>query len=138
MTNNPYITNPYIIGVIAAVVFSAMMVIFSAMGFFVLIPVFLGALPIYIAALGWGTRAGIVATVAIVAFAAIMSDPASGLLIGMMIAAPAAVAGHQANLAQQFNNGDGQLQWYPFSSHPVLDNIIDRCRCSGFRFDGGF
>jgi hypothetical protein len=107
--------NPYIVGLIAAGVFSTVMVVFSAMGVFVLIPVLFGALPVYVAALGWGTRAGIVATIAIVAFTAIAADPASGLLIGMMIAAPAALAGHQANLAQPDPHRTGQLQWYPLS-----------------------
>ena len=107
--------NPFIIGIIAALAFTGLMVMFSGLGFFVLIPVFLGALPIYVAALGWGTRAGVVATLAIVIFASLLSDLSSGLLIGMMIAAPASLAGHQANLAQTNSNGGGELQWYPFS-----------------------
>ncbi|MCF6320356.1 MAG: hypothetical protein L3J32_01115 [Rhizobiaceae bacterium] len=102
-------------GFIAAAAFAAMMVVFSGMGFLVLIPVFLGSLPIYIAALGWGTRAGIVATLTIMGFGAIATDPLSGLLIGMTMAAPAALAGHQANLAQSSNNGSGELEWYPLS-----------------------
>ncbi len=107
--------SPLIVGLLAAVIFCAMMMVFSGMGLLVLIPVFVGALPIYVATLGWGTRAGVVATLAIIAVTTIISEPASGLLIGMMIAAPAALAGHQANLAQPDASGSGELQWYPLS-----------------------
>ena len=114
--------NPYLAGILAAGALAAMMVVFSRAGMLVLIPVFLGSLPIYVAALGWGTRAGVVATIAIIIFSGLSADPATGLLIGMTIAAPAALAGHQANLAQpafienDIEDGvpDG-LVWYPLS-----------------------
>ncbi len=116
------INNPYLAGILAAGAVAAMMVVFSRMGLLILIPVFLGSLPIYIAALGWGTRAGVVATVAVIILASLASDPATGLLIGMTVAAPAALAGHQANLAQfvpsadeNNENQNGQLVWYPLS-----------------------
>ncbi|MCP4181927.1 MAG: hypothetical protein GY761_01195 [Hyphomicrobiales bacterium] len=115
MTSNLIDKSPTVIGLIAAAVFCAMVVIFSSMGLLVLVPVFLGALPVYVAALGWGTRAGIVATAAIIAVSAILSNPTGGFLIGVMIAAPAALAGHQANLAQSADTHNDELQWYPFS-----------------------
>jgi len=107
--------NAFTAGFIAAAVFAAMMVLFSGLGFMVLIPVFLGSLPVYIAALGWGTRAGVVATLTIMGFGAMATDPSSGLLIGMTMAAPAALAGHQANLAQSADNGSGDMEWFPLS-----------------------
>ena len=115
MTSNLIHKSPTVIGLIAAAVFCAMLVVFSSMGLLVLVPVFLGALPVYVAALGWGTRAGIVATAAIIAISAILTDPSNGFLIGIMIAAPAALAGHQANLAQNGGDHGDELQWYPFS-----------------------
>ncbi len=115
MAGNLIHKSPTVIGLIAAAIFCAMMMVFSSMGLLVLIPVFLGALPIYVAALGWGTRAGIVATAAIIAISAILTDPSNGFLVGVMIAAPAALAGHQANLAQNGGNQGDELQWYPFS-----------------------
>lgn len=108
-------TNPYFVGFVAASVFAVMMYVFTSMGIFVLVPVMFGALPIYVAALGWGTKAGIVATVVIMIFTGIATDPAAGLLIGMTIAAPAALAGHQANLAQRAGDGSHELVWYPIS-----------------------
>jgi len=115
MTSNLISKSPTVVGLIAAAVFAALMITFSSMGLLVLIPIFLGALPVYIAALGWGTRAGIVATAAIIAIAAILTDPSNGFLIGAMIAAPAALAGHQANLARNIGDQDEELIWYPFS-----------------------
>ena len=107
--------SPNIVGLIAAGIFCAMMMVFSSMGLLVLIPVFLGALPIYVAALGWGTRAGITATIAIIAISSFLTGISNGFLVGLLIAAPAALAGHQANLAQYGENGDDELQWYPLS-----------------------
>ena len=115
MANNLIHKSPTVVGLIAAAVFCAMMIVFGSMGLLVLVPVFLGALPVYVAALGWGTRAGIVATSAIIAISAIMTDISNGLLIGVMIAGPAALAGHQANLAQKIEDQGDELQWYPFS-----------------------
>ena len=111
MKNN----NPYIIGLFAAAAFIAMMVIFTRMGVLVLVPVLFGSLPIYIAALGWGTVAGIVATVTIVIATTMTSGAAGGLMIAMIIAAPAALAGHQANLAQRLSDDPDDLAWYPLS-----------------------
>jgi hypothetical protein len=109
------INNPYIIGMIAGVVFSTMVVAFGSSIFFLLIPMIFGSLPVYVAALGWGTRAGIVATLSIVVFATVSANPESGLLIGFMIAVPAALAGHQANLAQPHPDDNGELVWFPIS-----------------------
>ena len=106
--------NPIIIGLVAACVSMAMMVAFSSMGLFVLIAVLLGPLPIYVAALGWGTRAALAAIIGVVVLTSFATDPANGAIIGMMIAAPAALAGHQANLAQSSQDGFS-LHWYPLS-----------------------
>ncbi len=108
-------TNPVVIGLLAGTAFCLMVALFNNLGMLVLIPVMLGALPIYVAALGWGGRAGIVATVVIVVFVALASELSAALLIAMTVAAPAALAGFQANLAQNDGREGGTLVWYPLS-----------------------
>lgn len=106
-------TNPLFVGLMAGATVSLGMVVFNTLGILVLIPVLFGPLPVYVAALGWGGKAGIAATLTIILFTVISADPAAGLLIGMTVAAPAALAGFQANLAQP--NDEGELEWFPLS-----------------------
>lgn len=106
-------TNPLLVGLMTGAAFCLGLILFNSLGILVLIPVLFGSLPVYIAALGWGGRAGIAATLTIILFTVISADPAAGLLIGMTIAAPAALAGFQANLAQ--TNDEGELVWFPLS-----------------------
>ena len=69
MNNNLTNLNPILIGIIAALVFCAMVLVFRSIDILVLVPLFFGALPIYVAALGWGARAGVVAVVIVAAIA---------------------------------------------------------------------
>lgn len=73
-----------------------------------------GAFPVYLATLSWGTSAGVVASVtAIFVTAGLISTPAA-VSMGLLFSIPASVIGHQANLAQQ--NDQGTLEWYPLSN----------------------
>jgi hypothetical protein len=69
---------------------------------------------IYIASLGWGTVAGIIAAATATGIGFIWHGPAAIAVTGALLFAPAALAGHLANLAQPNPNGQGLL-WYPLS-----------------------
>lgn len=80
----------------------------------VAVPLFmLGALPVYIAALAWGTNAGIAASISAIIAAAVMISPQAAVIAGLLYTIPASLIGHQANLAQQSETG--AMDWYPLS-----------------------
>ena len=71
----------------------------------------IAALPIYVAALAWGTRAGMIASVLAIVISAILISPQAAVVVGLAISIPASIIGHQANLAQE--NASGGMDWYP-------------------------
>ena len=73
----------------------------------------LAALPIYISALAWGTFAGAAASVTAIVASALIISPQAAIIIGLGLTIPASIIGHQANLAQEDENGN--LEWYPLS-----------------------
>ncbi len=73
----------------------------------------LAPLPIYVAALGWGTQGAILACVVASVTAFVAVSPGLAALVAFAFAVPAAFIGHQANLAQQTD--DGQIEWFPLS-----------------------
>ncbi len=70
------------------------------------------ALPVYICALAWGTYAAAVASVTAIIASAFAIAPQAAIVIGLGLTIPASVTGHQANLAQETDNG---MEWYPLS-----------------------
>lgn len=68
-------------------------------------------LPVYVAALAWGTRAGVGASVAAIVCSALLISPQAAVAIGLTVSIPASIVGHQANLAQE--NERGGMDWYP-------------------------
>ncbi len=68
---------------------------------------------VYIASLGWGTLAGIISAVVASALS-LWHGPQAMVIVAGLLFAPAAFAGHLANLAQPDPNGPGLL-WYPLS-----------------------
>ena len=107
--------NPYMAGMIAAFLAIAMMLVFGRMGILALLPAIFASLPIYVAALGWGTRAGLVATVSMAMLGSATGGIGNGLIIAFLVAAPAALAGHQANLAQPSEKDSDTMVWFPLS-----------------------
>ncbi|MEO0328836.1 MAG: hypothetical protein AAF217_09590 [Pseudomonadota bacterium] len=73
----------------------------------------LSALPIYVAALAWGTQAGVAASIIAILASATLISPQAAIVIGLAITIPASIVGHQANLAQEME--DGQMEWYPLT-----------------------
>ncbi|MEM7216061.1 MAG: DUF2232 domain-containing protein [Pseudomonadota bacterium] len=71
----------------------------------------LAAMPVYIVALAWGTHAGIAASVMAIVVSATLLSPQVAISIGLSLTIPASIIGHQANLAQE--NEDGSMDWYP-------------------------
>lgn len=69
---------------------------------------------VYIASLGWGTIAGLVAAVAASALGLFWHGPAALAVVAGLLFAPAALAGHLANLAQP-DAVRGGLSWFPVS-----------------------
>jgi hypothetical protein len=70
--------------------------------------------PVYFAALGWGTRAGVIAAVTATVLGLVWQAPIALAFGGALLFAPAAYAGHLANLAQPNPAGPGMI-WYPLS-----------------------
>lgn len=70
-------------------------------------------LPIYVAALAWGTHAGVASSVVAIIAAATMIAPQVAVAVGLAITIPASIIGHQANLAQE--DGSGGMEWFPIS-----------------------
>ncbi len=69
---------------------------------------------VYIASLGWGTLAGIMAAVVACAISLFWHGPEALIIVAGLLFVPAAFAGHLANLAQSDADGSGLL-WYPLS-----------------------
>jgi hypothetical protein len=71
-------------------------------------------LPVYVASLGWGTTAGIIAAIVATAAGLLWHGVAAAAVTAGLLFAPAALAGHLANLAQPDPQGKG-LIWFPLS-----------------------
>jgi len=75
---------------------------------------FITPLAIYIASMGWGTTAGVIAAIIASAFCYIYGGVGVALSLGLSIFAPAAWIGHLSNLGQTTDDGD--TIWYPLSN----------------------
>lgn len=96
----------------------------------------LSAMPIYIAALGWGTHVGVGASVVAILSAGAFLSPQAAVAIGLSITIPASIIGHQANLAQQ--NEDGTMEWYPLSKLLFNLAIILAVAITGIGYIAGY
>ncbi len=79
-------------------------------GMSALLLLFAAPIAIYIATLGWGPVAGVVATAGAAATLLTGASFEAALVCTALLFAPAAWGGHLANLAQQ---GDRGVEWYP-------------------------
>ena len=71
------------------------------------------AFPIYVAALSQGTAVGVGASIMAIVVAATAMSPQAAVAVGLVYTIPASIIGHQANLAQE--NEQGQMEWFPLS-----------------------
>jgi hypothetical protein len=79
---------------------------------------FLTPLPIFMAALGWGSSAGIIAAIAATATVAVVSVPMAAVLIALTSFIPAATGAYLSGLARPASDLGGSeniLVWYPLS-----------------------
>ena len=76
-------------------------------------------LPIYFVTLSFGPSAGMAGSIIAILVAGGLASPQLGLLMGLLFSIPASIAAHQANLAQQLE--DGTMEWFPVSK--VLFNL---------------
>ncbi len=104
-----------LVGILAAVASALMFMAATRVGFSALFFLLVAPMPIYLAALSWGTSAGIVAAIGTVAVITGVGGFEAGISLGLMFAGPAAVLGHQVNLAQPDPDDPSTLQWYPLS-----------------------
>ena len=102
-------------GIAIAAGFASVLAVYSAMqaGVAAFPLLVLGALPVYIASLAWGTHAGVTASITAIVLAAGIISPEAAIIVGLALTIPASIIGHQANLAQETENGD--MEWYPLS-----------------------
>ncbi len=70
-----------------------------------------GPFPIYVATLAWGTHAGVASSIMAIIVASTLISPPAAIIVGLLFSIPASIIGHQANLAQQ--EEDGSMEWYP-------------------------
>ncbi len=91
-------------------------------GFGVVLSIF-APLPIFVASLGWGSIAGIVAAGVAVAATLITGDPSNALSVALSGAIPAAWLGHMAGLWRQ--DDDGNSLWFPLST--ILSRLALYC-----------
>lgn len=79
---------------------------------------FLTPLPIFVAALGWGSTAGIVAAFAATVAVGVVASPMSALLIALTSYVPAATGAYLSGLARPADELGGPkdiMVWYPLS-----------------------
>lgn len=79
---------------------------------------FLTPLPIFVAALGWGSTAGIIAAIAATASVALFTTPMAALLIALISFIPAAYGAYLCGLARSgadVGGPENSLVWYPLS-----------------------
>lgn len=107
-------SQPLWVGLLAGIAAGLMMLAAFRAGFSAVILIFAAPAAVYIAAMGWGTLAGIVSA----ATAAVLVFMTTGFSAAVMASAlsyfPAAWVGHLANLGRPADDGEGMI-WYPLS-----------------------
>lgn len=101
-----------VIGILAGAAAGLMAVAGFRAGFAGFLLVMGAPFAIYIAAMGWGTLAGLAAALAASACLFLFGGPASALIMAALLFLPAAWVGHLVNLGQPSPNGSGMM-WYP-------------------------
>ena len=101
-----------LIGLLAGLAAGLMVLAGFAGGSVSLVLIFASPAAVYIASLGWGTIAGVVAAIGGSVIAAYAAGPQSAIFAAALLFGPAAWAGHLANLGQPAPDGRSML-WYP-------------------------
>jgi len=104
-----------IIGALAGIAGGLMVLAAFNAGLLAFVLLFAAPAAVYLASMGWGTVAGIVAAIVATVMSGVFGAPSFAVLTGLLLFAPAAWVGHLTNLAQPAENGTG-LVWYPLSA----------------------
>lgn len=107
-----------LIGILAGIAAGLMAVAALGAGTAALVMMFAAPVAVYIASLGWGTTAGLIAAVIGSAASTLAGNANGAIIVGALLFVPAAWAGHLANLGQR--DAGGGMLWYP------LDRILIR------------
>lgn len=107
--------NPYAVGVLAGIAAGLMVLAGLKAGSASLVLIFAAPAAVYVASLGWGTVAGILAAIIASLAASYTGGFLSTVFAAALLFAPAAWAGHLTNLGQPDASGKG-IVWYPLSS----------------------
>ena len=107
--------NGLIVGLLAGIAAGLMMLAAMRAGATTIVMLFAAPAAIYIASLGWGTAAGVAATLVAAAVGLFVGGPAAAIFALVLLFGPAAWAGHLANLGQP--SGDGKsILWFPLEA----------------------
>ncbi|MGB7288398.1 MAG: DUF2232 domain-containing protein [Salaquimonas sp.] len=109
MKNNQSI----IVGVLAGIAAGLMVLAAFKAGVLAIVLFFAAPAAVYIASMGWGSLAGIIAAVTGASLAAGAGDNSIAGLALVLLFAPAAYVGHLVNLGQRDENGN--IIWFPLS-----------------------
>lgn len=105
-------------GLFAGIAAGVMVLGASSAGMLAFLLYFAAPAAVYIASMGWGGIAGLVAAVAGAGLAAMFGDNSIAGLTLALLFAPAAAVGHMANLGQRANMGEEAgkaIVWFPLS-----------------------
>ena len=114
----------YLVGVGAGLVSSVLILAAGSGGALSVFLLFLVSVPIAIAALGWGTKAAVAATIAGVVSTALATNPLNAISFALFSLIPVAIAGYLIGLArpagevsasQDMNASPDGLVWFPLS-----------------------
>lgn len=106
---------PLLIGLLAGIAGGLMVLAAFNAGLLAFILLFAAPAAVYIASMGWGTIAGLVAAIIATALAGFFGAPSLAVMTGLLLFVPAAWVGHLVNLGQPADNGSG-IFWYPLSA----------------------
>jgi len=106
--------NSLLVGILAGAASALMLFAAHRSGLGAVVLLAFAPVAIYIAAMGWGTLAGIAGALAASAAVLMFSSPASAAAAAALIFAPAAWVGHLSNLGQPGSDGKTMV-WYPLS-----------------------
>lgn len=116
-----------IVGILAGIAAGLMVLAAFKSGVLAFVLFFAAPAAIYIASMGWGSFAGIIAALTGAGISAAFGDPSIAGLALLLLFGPAAYVGHLTNLGQR--QEDGQLVWFPLSD--ILMRLM-LVLCAGF------
>ena len=106
---------PLLIGILAGLATALLYFSSYMVGMLGKLPLYIAPLPIYLAVFSMGSFTGLIAAITSIAVTLALAPALAVATVGAVIALPALLLGHQANLAQE---SEGRVAWYP------MDNLL--------------